>query len=273
MDSNSLAGCKVALPETRQLDALARMLESQGAIPLRYPLVAILDSDDEAHVNQWLQMLVDGRFTDVLFYTGEGFRRLLGFADRTIGREKVLSSLGGVRKICRGPKPAQALREHGMRADLKVEPATTAGIVETLKGVDLQSHVLGIQLFDQEIPAPLAEYLNATNITYHCVSPYRYAPASDTDKVLELIDRLEEGQVDVIAFTSASQVDRLWEVATRADRLAALEKGMSQVKVAAVGPVVAERLSDRGVRVDVIPGDRYFMRPLVDALEASFREN
>ena len=50
MDSESdrvLADKVVAVPEARQLDVLASLLERRGASVLRCPLVSILDSPDE----------------------------------------------------------------------------------------------------------------------------------------------------------------------------------------------------------------------------------
>jgi uroporphyrinogen-III synthase len=45
-----------------------------------------------------------------------------------------------------------------------------------------------------------------------------------------------------------------------------LMKGLSRIRVAAVGPVIAEALQEIGVRVDVMPEGRYFMKPLVNGL-------
>ena len=39
-----LEGRRVALAESRQLEELARMLEKEGAVPLRCPMVGILDA-------------------------------------------------------------------------------------------------------------------------------------------------------------------------------------------------------------------------------------
>ena len=52
-----LAGRTIALPETRELDKLAQLLEAEGAQTLRCPLVAILDAPDEAPVLAWLRVL------------------------------------------------------------------------------------------------------------------------------------------------------------------------------------------------------------------------
>src|SRR4051812_45888579 len=75
-----ITGRTIALPETRELDRLARLLEDEGATTMRCPLVAILDAPDPAPVLAWLRTLVAGGFDDVVLLTGEGLRRLLAAA-------------------------------------------------------------------------------------------------------------------------------------------------------------------------------------------------
>ncbi|MEF8792088.1 hypothetical protein [Thiohalorhabdus sp.] len=44
--SRSLKGRRIALPESRELDLLAGMLEERGAEAVRYPLVSIHDNPE-----------------------------------------------------------------------------------------------------------------------------------------------------------------------------------------------------------------------------------
>ena len=74
-----LSGRRIALPETREIERLARMLEAEGAETLRCPMVAIKDTPDPLPVQEWLRRLP---FDDLVLYTGEGLRRLHGFARR-----------------------------------------------------------------------------------------------------------------------------------------------------------------------------------------------
>ena len=93
--------------------------------------------------------------------------------------------------------------------------------------------------------------------------PYIYAPASETDRVADLIDRMARGDVDVVMFTSSPQVDRLYEVASQRGLLEALQKGVKRTRVAAVGPVVAANLKEKGARVDICPEQGFVMKNLV----------
>ncbi len=53
--SRPLEGYRVALAEGRQLDELAALLLAEGAVPLRHPLVSILDTPDQKTVLAWLE--------------------------------------------------------------------------------------------------------------------------------------------------------------------------------------------------------------------------
>src|SRR5437764_337151 len=81
------------------------------------------------------------------------------------------------------------------------------------------------------------------------VLSYVYAPAADDDRVADLIERLAAGAVDALVFTSSPQVDRLYEVAEKRGLTEKLAAALPRVKVAAVGPIVAETLRARGAPV------------------------
>src|SRR5689334_760212 len=132
MSETPLTGRTIALPETRELDRLAGILEAAGATTVRCPLVTILDAPDPGPVDRWLEELVAGSFDDLIFLTGEGLRRLLSRARVTGTEEAVTAALARVRKITRGPKPARALHERGLSTDLPAVVPTTQGVMDTL---------------------------------------------------------------------------------------------------------------------------------------------
>jgi len=65
-----LAGLTVLVPESRELDLFAGMLEGEGAATLRCPLVSILDVADPAPVEAWLRRLIMDGFDDLVLLTG-----------------------------------------------------------------------------------------------------------------------------------------------------------------------------------------------------------
>src|ERR1700722_16147124 len=104
---------RILVPESRELDLFARMLEERGAEAVRCPLVAIRDLEDTAPAEAWLKRLTGGAFDDLILLTGEGLRRLLGVAQRGGIEAEVVAAVKALRTITRGPKPARVLRTIG----------------------------------------------------------------------------------------------------------------------------------------------------------------
>ena len=268
MIDDSLAGRCIAVPETRELDLFAALLERRGASVLRCPLVAILDAPDPAPVRAWLARFCDGACDDLVLLTGEGLRRLLGCLERHDAErlDAFRAQLARVRTIVRGPKPGRVLRTLGLRPTLVAETPTSEGVIEVLRTLDLRGRRVGVQRYGSEPSTRLLDTLTAAGATPLPVSPYVYADAADDAAVADLITRLAAGQVDAIAFTSMAQVDRLFGLASRRGLDDTLRAGLSGSTVAAVGPVVADALRARGVAVDVMPGEAFFLKPLTQAL-------
>jgi len=272
-DAGNLAGVTIALPESRELDRMASILEAEGATTLRCPLVTILDAPDLAPVDGWVRALASDGFDDLIFLTGEGLRRLLHRASALGLGAETLAALGRARKITRGPKPARALHEVGLKTDLPAPTPTSQGIMEALGNEDLTGHRVGLQLYGTDPNEPLVRFLHGAGATVRTVAPYVYAPASDGEKVAELMAAMEAGTIDVIAFTSASQVDRLWDVAQERNAEPNLRAALKRTKVAAIGPIVREALEDRGVRIDVVPEEPFVMKRLTAAISRAVKDS
>src|SRR5258706_521463 len=190
MIPSSLRDQLIALPETRELDLFAALLERRGARVLRAPLVAILDAPDPQPVLHWLREFAAGGYHELVLLTGEGLRRLLSCIDKHDAglRAPFLAALAQTRKITRGPKPARALREVGLSPDLEALEPTTAGIISTLTPLDLRGHVVGVQLYATEPNLPLQNFLRGAGAEVRTVAPYVYADKSADAAVMELLE-------------------------------------------------------------------------------------
>lgn len=262
--SSGLDGRTIAIPETRSLDIFADMLERRGAKVLRCPLVAIKDAPNPQPVLQWTEAFNRGSCDDLILLTGEGLRRILSCIDRHQSELRIpfVERLAQVRKITRGPKPARALRELGLKPDIAAEIPTTQGVIQSLTSLDLQGRRVGVQLYGTERNAVLMDFLQSAGAHASIVAPYIYADAADDAAVSELLQQMAAGKVDAIAFTSSPQVDRLFSVGPEELVRAALQK----TQVAAVGPVVGDALTRHGVEVNCMPEESFFMKPLTTAM-------
>jgi uroporphyrinogen-III synthase len=262
----SLTNRTIALAEGRQLEELAQMLEKEGATPLRCPMLAILDAPDDAPLLRWLDQLEAGAFDWVILLTGEGLRRLLACADRHQRRDAVIAALGRTRTVIRGPKPGRALKEIGLTATVTAQAPTTDGVIASLGAINLEGVTVGVQLYNESNP-PLEQYLQSVGARPVTVQPYIYAPAADSERVVELFNAMAAGTVTAIVFTSSPQVDRLFEVAEERQCVDLLTQGLAETLVASVGPVVNDNLQKRGITVGVSPAQGFQMKNLVQHLK------
>jgi len=233
---------------------------------VRCPLVTIQDVADPAPVEAWLRRLASGGFDDLVLLTGEGLRRLIGVAERAGMKDAVVASIGRLRTVIRGPKPAKALRELGLKPGITAEAPTTEGVIRTLQTLDLEGRRVGVQLYPGNPNAPLIDALNAAGAAADAVVPYRYASDAETAAVEGAILALAAGGIDFVAFTSMQQIERLTKVAGDRGLEAALKQGLGRTRIAVAGPVVGKVLEDMGYAIAAMPDSNFHMKPLVNAM-------
>lgn len=264
--SNSLEGKVVAVPENRQLLLLSSMLRKRGADVMSVPMVSILDAPDSQAVLSWIVDFIQFPPDVLILFTGEGLRRLLKLAESHDLKDDFINALSKVDKLCRGPKPNQALREIGLEREIDALAPTTDGVIASLGAMELSGKNIAVQLYGEEPNIKLISFLEQAGAIVKSVAPYVYANKLDDEKVKELIIKLHKGDVDVIAFSSQPQVKRLFKVAQQFQLEAELVAGLDLCHVAAIGPLVKEVLNNRGVKVDIMPQRTFFMKPLVTAI-------
>jgi uroporphyrinogen-III synthase len=261
-----LDGVTVLVPESRELNLFAAMLEGEGASTVRCPLVTILDVADPAPVEAWIDRLASGAFDDLILLTGEGLRRLIDLAERIGRKDEAVAAIGRLRTILRGPKPAKALREIGLAPGISAAAPTTDGVIQTLATLDLRGRRVGAQLYPGSPNTKLLEAIGRGGGTCDVVVPYRYASDSETDAVADAIGAMANGTVDFVAFTSTPQVQRLVDVAAARGIEMALREGLARTRIAVAGPVVGDALKSMGFAIAAMPETNFHMKPLVNAM-------
>jgi uroporphyrinogen-III synthase len=258
----------IIVPESRELDLFAGLLESEGAAAIRCPLVQITDLDDVSALDAWINRLIAGEFDDLILLTGEGLRRIVARADQLGRMSAAVAALKPMRTIIRGPKPARALRELGLSPGISAATPTSEGVVDALAGLDLQGRKIGVQLYPGKTAGWIVEALKAKGALVSEVTPYRYASEAETGEVAGLICRMAAGEVGMIAFTSSPQVERLVEVAHQQKLEKELAQGLSRARVAAIGPIVEQALKKHGFSNAIVPKTPHlkpFVRAITDA--------
>jgi uroporphyrinogen-III synthase len=268
------AGKTFAVPESRSLEVFCGLLERRGATVVRCPLVSIHNSPDHLSVVAWVKQFI---FTPPDFFvllTGEGLRRIDSCLEQHAADliEPFHLALAKSQKLSRGPKPNAELKKRGLQAELFATTPTTDGVIDALSQHQLAGRSVAVQLYGEYQNPPLIDFLNERGAKVQTVAPYIYADDIEEQKVVLLINRLLSAEIDVIAFTSASQLTRLWKVAKKHDCVSELEESLNATIVAAVGPVIRDALLNKGISVEHMPENSFFLKPLVNLLAAELSD-
>ena len=247
--AGELQGKRVVVPETRELEVLAQMLERQGADTIRCPLVQIIDAPDPRPIEAWLRRFIATPPDDLILLTGEGLTRLLGAAERAGLDEDFKAALARCRRIVRGPKPQARLRALG------------------LAGHALHGRRVAVQLYPDNPNAVLLDFLRDAGAVADPVTPYAYASREQDSQVLATLEAMAAGQVDLIVFTSTPQLRRLRTLTE--SRPALLRDAFARTRIAAVGPLVAAAVAEAGGEVTAMPAESFHMKPMVGAILAA----
>ena len=100
------------------------------------------------------------------------------------------------------------------------------------------------------------------------VTPYRYAPESDSTEVKVVIGKLAEAAIGLVIFTATPQIERLFQVARDAGLEDEFRKALARTPVAAIGPVVEQTLRLHGIAPALRPESSFHLKPLVRAVTA-----
>ena len=266
---SALDGLTILVPESRELDLFAGLLEAQGARPLRCPLVRIVDVEDDRDVQAWITRMIDEPFDFTVFLTGEGLRRLLNLAG--FRREDFIAALGKTRTVTRGPKPARALREIGLSPDMAAAEPTSQGVLEELEEEKLEKKRIGVQLYPGDGALPMVEALKAHGAEVFAVTPYRYATQTEAAQVAVTIKELAAGKIGMIAFTSSPQIEQLFAVAREQDLVTELTVGLARTPIAAIGPVMESALKAHGLASAIHPESSFHLKPMINAIVESWK--
>jgi uroporphyrinogen-III synthase len=260
----ALDGLTILVPESRELDMFAGMLEAQGAQALRCPLVQIADLDDDTEAQGWIGQMIAAPFDFTVLLTGEGLRKLLTLSGPL--RDDLIDALKKSRTVTRGPKPARALREIGLTPSLAASVPTSQGILETLEKEKLRGCRIGVQLYPGDGALPLVEALRGNGAEVFPVTPYRYITQTESEQVATVIRDLAAGRIGMIAFTSSPQIERLFAVAGEFGLMPELTQGLVRTPIAAIGPVMESALAAHGLSSAIHPTASFHLKPMVSAI-------
>lgn len=259
----------VAITEHRREKEFAALIARHGARVLSCPLLEERSIDNRSEIRSFIDRLISRELEMMVFFTGVGVRFLTAEAEAAGQLKQFVDALGKITVVARGPKPRAALRKLGRRVDLAPERPTSEGLLEMLGTQDLQRKQVGVQLYGKPNPG-FCRGLEAMGARVSTIQVYDYRPASDRRRVLDFIQTLIDGPIDVVTFTSAPQVDSLFDVADAAGLSVKLIDELNrEISVAVIGEVADRALARRGIVAKIYP-ESPKMAPLAQAIADYF---
>ena len=239
-----------------QAESFIHRLEERGAEALLYSTIKTVPPEDWGPLDHALEKL--STYDGIIFTSVNGVRF---FTQRLREKNKDIRELKGVRVYSIGPKTEQAVRDLHIKVDTVPENYVAESLIESMgkENVNGKKFLLPRAAVAREIlPDTLREMGASIDVvpTYQTISP----KPSDTS----FLQRLDEGAVDVITFTSSSTV------ANFIDRLDQEHHAkLNNIAIACIGPVTQKTAEDHGLKVSIVP-DEYTVEALASAIETHF---
>ncbi|MER6579611.1 uroporphyrinogen-III synthase [Nonomuraea sp. NPDC001023] len=268
---DALAGFTIGVTATRRREEFAALLARRGARVVSAPAIRLVPLAEDADLLAATRHTLQAPLDDVVVTTGVGFRGWMAAAEGWGLSADLGDHLGRARLLTRGPKARGAVRAAGLTDHWTPVTESCDEVKEYLLAQDLRGRRIAVQQHGEPLTAFVAA-LRAAGAEVIEIPVYRWLPWRDGSPLRRLISQAVSGAVDAVAFTSAPAVHAMLGAA-RSDGLedALLAAFGGSVVAACVGPVTAEPLTSRGVRV--LQPDRSRLGALARALARHLPEH
>ncbi|ALX50614.1 uroporphyrinogen-III synthase [Lentibacillus amyloliquefaciens] len=236
---NGLNGKKVGVAATRRAEEISGLIQKNGGLPFVYSIQGrqkLHTSISETNVLD----LIDQPFDSVLLTTGVGAEALEEVAYRLDCHTEFIQKLKTVDLIIRGSKTRSWLKKHGLSPTLVSKDGTMENLLDVQADQKFaKGDRLFLQAYNQD-DAALKRQFEALGFTVYLSKPYEYEEP-DNDTLFSLSEGIISQQLDIVIFTSKTQVQNLFKACIKSQELADAFNG--KVLAAAVGKVTANELS------------------------------
>lgn len=243
--------------ESRMADTTVQLLHRKGARTISAPSMQEVPLEDHSAVFNFAEKLFAGEIDILLCTTGVGTDMMIKTLKTKYELDNILNALSNILIVSRGPKPAKVLRGLDIPIDVKVpEPNTWKQILETLDADKRTANLKGKQFAIQEYGEAnekLNDELRARGANLIRTPIYRWTLPDDLDPLKKGIQSILDGEVDIVLFTSKTQVHHVMKVADSLASKKLLQKALEDVFVASIGPVCSSGLQKYGIEPDFEP--------------------
>ncbi|MCR6491076.1 uroporphyrinogen-III synthase [Cellulomonas sp. P24] len=244
----TLAGCTMLVTADRRAAELGAALQRRGAVVRYAPALSMVPNESDTLLIAGTRALLADPPDIAVVTTGIGFRAWIEAADAVGLADELVAALGRARLVARGPKARGAIQAAGLQADWVAESETSAEIAEVLldegvagRRITVQHHGSGADGLD--------EAFTAAGARVQSLVVYRWGPPPDPAALEASVRSTAAGEIDTVVFTSAPGC-AAWLAAVDAAGVDGQVRSLfraGSVVAAAVGPITAQPLIDRGI--------------------------
>ena len=249
---------RVLILESRRAKEMASIVSSYGGQPISAPSMREVPLESNPEAIAFADALERGEFDLVVLLTGVGTRALVAVVERVRGsRESFVRALAQTKVVARGPKPVAVLRELDVPVWLTApEPNTWREVLSALDGKNGELSLAGRRVAVQEYGASnpdLLSGLEARGARVTRVPVYQWALPDDLGPLESGVRAIVDRHIDVVLFTTATQVVHLLKVSETMGVRDALRDGLKSCVVASIGPTTSEEMREQGIEPDLEP--------------------
>ena len=253
----SLAGLRVLSLESRRAPEMAKLIASYGGQAIVAPSMREVPLETNTEALAFATKLLRGEFDMVIFLTGVGTRALARVVETIYPLSEYVARLRDIAVIARGPKPLAVLREWNVPvAVVAPEPNTWREVLRALDenaaAVPLKGKRVAVQEYGVS-NSDLLDGLAKRGARVTSVPVYEWALPEDTGPLRSAIAAIARNEIDVMLFTTATQVDHLLKIAAEIKQEQALRTALSRIFLASIGPTTSERMREHGIEPDMEP--------------------
>ncbi len=254
-ETKPLFGKTIVVTRSRdQASEFSDRLFDLGANVLEFPTINITDPDDFEPIDREIKKLDS---TDWIIFTS--VNGVDSFFQRIFDLGGDVRDLKGVKICAIGPATTDRVKEFHVRVDCQPPKYVAESVVEVLKKVDdlRGKHILMPRA--DIARSYLPEELQKLGVVVADVIAYKTVIADSEDGTL--LEKLQEGTVDIVTFTSSSTVRNFVQIVGKDN----FENFKEKVQFASIGPITTETAEEMGISLS-IKADEYTIPGLVKAI-------
>ena len=252
-DKRPLFGRRILVTRAReQASRLTEELSAAGADCIEAPTIRIVEPDSFAAVDAAIGNMND--YTWIAFTSPNGVK---AFFARLRRQGKDARHLAGRKVAVIGSETAAELERFGIMADVVPAEFRAEAVAEALAGkVGPQDRVLIARAAEarEVLPQELIRFGAAVDVV-----PVYKTVLGDADAG-QLTELLENGEIDIVTFTSSSTVLNLMTLLGSQSR-----ELLNKVKIACIGPVTADTCREQGLQPAIVAAE-YTIKGLAQSI-------